>query len=134
MKIVTNRLIIVVITALIAMSAAGMAQIPKSDFKILEGEWDMTVDLGSEYNYSTCAFKTEGDSLQATWSGDYGEAGIRNITLEDMKVSFEFTIYVESDYMDINVSGTIENDTMSGIIGTYMGDFTFSASKRSKKK
>jgi hypothetical protein len=92
------------------------------------GLWTLIVRTTHGDQNMRLNLRREGDQLSGTLSGPTGTNDIRNAKLAGNEIRFSTSIQMNTDTVEINVTGTIQGDNMSGVVtvpalnGTF--DFT----------
>jgi imidazolonepropionase-like amidohydrolase len=92
------------------------------------GQWSLVVRTPQGEHTVRLNLRKEGDQINGTISGPAGTNEIRNARLTGNELRFSSSVQMNTDTVDVNVTGTIQGDTMSGVIvipamsGSY--DFT----------
>ena len=113
---------------LVSMPAATAAAGQETDNSALIGTWDVElIDVGFAMEL---VFKMEEDTLTGEMIFEMGSGVMENIEFKDN----ELTFYVEFDaggqIVGVDVSGTVEEDKISGFMNSDMGSAEFTGTKR----
>lgn len=94
----------------------------------LLGTWDVETEDG-QFSFAFKFFMEE-ETLAGTFEGPMGDVAMQNIEFKDNKVTFSFEIDAGGQMMAVDVDGTIDGDTIEGLIAADMGEMGFSGAKR----
>ena len=100
----------------------------ESDYDALLGEWDVETEDGQFMFVFT--FTLENDTLAGVMEGPTGEVEMENISFEDSELLFSVTVDAGGQVFVVDLSATIEEDSMEGFLSMEMGEMNFSGKKR----
>ena len=116
----------IVVIALVAAAAAVGAQ----DKVDLTGTWLLQVETGAGGGSPTFTFKQTGDKLEGTYEGTFGKADVKG-TVNGNKATWSFTADAQGTQLNIQYSGTVEQDTMKGTVTLgELGEGTFTGKRK----
>ena len=75
-------------------------------------------------------FTLENDTLAGVMEGPTGEVEMENISFEDSELLFSVTVDAGGQVFVVDLSATIEEDSMEGFLSMEMGEMNFSGKKR----
>jgi imidazolonepropionase-like amidohydrolase len=94
------------------------------------GEWALIVRTPQGEIESKLSLRREGDQITGTLSGPSGVFPLRNVVVAGNELRFGVSIQMGGDTMDSTVVGTIEGDTMRGVINLQaLGSFEFTGTR-----
>ena len=102
---------LVIILALVLVAFTALAAVD------LSGTWKGKTEVDGMEVELTMVLEKSGDTYTGKISDSAGfsdESEIRDFEFEEGKISFTFTIYNGSEYMDVTVSGQVEGDKLTG--------------------
>ena len=103
------------------------------DAKVLNvaGKWNITIDAPGQSIDLTFDFEQSGTSLTGTLNAPDlgGSTPIRNGKVTEDGFSFDATVSFQGTSLEINVTGTVNGDSVEGSVGTAMGPAPFSGKK-----
>jgi imidazolonepropionase-like amidohydrolase len=92
------------------------------------GQWSLVIRTPHGDQNMRLTLRKDGDQMSGTLSGPMGTNEIRNAKVTGNELRFSSSIQMNTDTVEINVTGTIQGDSMSGVVvvpalnGTF--DFT----------
>ena len=96
----------------------------------VSGAWNMTVELPGQSVPVTLSLKQEGEKLSGSvQSGFFGTAQIRNGSVTGDSFSFDVTIAVGGQNMDVAFTGKVSGNQISGAATSQQGAKPFSGTK-----
>jgi hypothetical protein len=96
----------------------------------VSGAWNMTVELPGQSVPVTLILKQEGEKLSGSvQSGFFGTAQIRNGSVTGDSFSFDVTIAVGGQNMDVAFTGKVSGNQISGAATSQQGAKPFSGTK-----
>ncbi|HEY0047978.1 MAG TPA: amidohydrolase family protein [Pyrinomonadaceae bacterium] len=96
----------------------------------VSGAWNMTVELPGQSVPVTLSLKQEGEKLSGSvQSGFFGTAQIRNGSVTGDSFSFDVTIAVGGQNMDVAFTGKVSGNQISGAATSQQGATPFSGTK-----
>jgi imidazolonepropionase-like amidohydrolase len=96
----------------------------------VSGAWNMTVELPGQSVPVTLSLKQEGEKLSGNvQSGFFGTAQIRNGSVTGDSFSFDVTIAVGGQNMDVAFTGKVSGNQISGAATSQQGATPFSGTK-----
>jgi imidazolonepropionase-like amidohydrolase len=94
------------------------------------GEWTLVVNSPQGDINVRLSLRREGDQILGTLTGPHGTTEIRNAKMTGNELRFSSSMPMQSDTVNISVTGTIEGDTMRGaIVIPALGSFEFTGTK-----
>jgi hypothetical protein len=95
------------------------------------GQWNLIVRSPQGDQNVRLTLRREGDQLNGTLAGPMGTYDIRNVGLTGNELRFSSSIQINTDTVEINVTGTIQGDNMSGVmvIPALNGSFDFTGTR-----
>ncbi len=94
------------------------------------GTWAVEVDTGQGTGNPSFTFKQEGEKLSGQYRGLFGEAPVTG-TIKGSAIEFWVDITVEGTKARVTYSGTVEKDTMKGIVKLGdLGEGTFKGTRK----
>jgi hypothetical protein len=92
------------------------------------GTWDVEImSMGMQMEF---IFKMDGDNLVGEMVFDMGGAELVDIAFEEGKLTFIASIDAGGQMIDLEGEATIEEDKMTGLLFSDMGEVEFSGTKR----
>jgi len=137
-KISAVRMTILLVAILLI--ATNLFAQKNGKYDALVGSWEGSADYQGQLFNITFTFTAENDSLKGTWAIEMGTFSIDYMEYKKIEDSenYELTGSIEMDmggqYMSLYLSGEIEKESMSGTIGSEMGNAQFTATKSKPKK
>lgn len=96
----------------------------------VSGAWNMTVELPGQSVPVTLSLKQEGEKLSGNvQSGFFGTAQIRNGSVTGDSFSFDVTVAVGGQNMDVAFTGKVSGNQISGTATSQQGATPFSGTK-----
>lgn len=87
------------------------------------GNWEMKFKVGERDITTNLIIKPDKEGeLMAEWQSQYGEHKITDLQYERGKLAFKRTSKFQDRQWDSTFEGTIQGDTLSGVIKSEMGD------------
>ncbi len=118
MTIVTRVLAVVLFAGALAGEPAKVA-----------GKWSAQLQLESITGHPTLVFKQDGEALSGTYEGHYGQSALEG-TIKEKKIHFAVTINAEGAPTKGVFEGTVEGDSMKGVVAFESGgEGTWSAER-----
>jgi imidazolonepropionase-like amidohydrolase len=103
--------------------AAGPAADPS-------GEWDMVIRTTQGDINGKLSLRREGEQINGTITTHAGSFAIQNAAVRGNQLRFSVSLQMGGDTMQASVTGTIEGDTMRGmIVMPALGSFEFTGSR-----
>lgn len=94
------------------------------------GEWTLVFSTPQGEINARLSLRKEGDQIVGTFSGPHGTAEIRNVKLTGNELRMSASMPIQSDTVEINITGTIEGNSMRGIAAVpSLGSFEFTGTK-----
>src|SRR5262245_57523688 len=104
-------------TSLLALSSLALAQ-------TVAGEWNATMETPADPVNYKAIFKVDGEKLSGTIKRSSGDAVLQG-TVKGKEIKFTYTVNYNNNELPINVTGTLEGDTIKGSVdianGSYQG-------------
>jgi len=91
-------------------------------------EINMNTPMGSQS--VTLTLKEEGGSLSGTFAGQMGSQEFSGGTVDGNKVKFDVNINAMGNQITLNVDGTIDGDSIAGMMNTPMGGAEFTGKRK----
>lgn len=89
------------------------------------GNWEMKFKVGERDITTNLIIKPDKEGeLMGEWQSQYGEHKITDVQYERGKLAFKRTSKFQDRQWDSTFEGTIQGDTLSGVIKSEMGDVT----------
>jgi hypothetical protein len=101
----------------------------ESDYDALLGEWDVETEDGQFVFVFT--FSLEEDTLAGVMEGPTGEVEMEDISFEDSELLFSVTVDAGGQVFVVDISATIEEDSLEGFLSMELGEMNISGKKRS---
>jgi hypothetical protein len=119
-------LISVILLLNIAAETADFDQTQESNPLI--GTWDIElIEMGFQLQF---VFKMEDDTLTGEMVFEMGSGTMENIKFEENELSFYVEFDAGGQILGVDVSGTVEEDKITGFMNSDMGTADFSGTKR----
>jgi phosphohistidine swiveling domain-containing protein len=110
-----------------ATTGAITTATPKLD---ISGAWNISVELPGQSVQVTLSLKQEGEKLSGNvQSGFFGTAQIRNGSVTGDGFSFDVTVAVGGQNLDVSFTGKVSGTQISGRATSPQGPATFSGAK-----
>ena len=94
------------------------------------GEWALVIRTPQGDTNARLSLRKEGDQLVGTLNSPQGTTDIRNVKLTGNELRFSSSVPIQSDTVEITVTGTIEGDTMRGVVVVpSLGSFEFTGTR-----
>jgi imidazolonepropionase-like amidohydrolase len=95
------------------------------------GQWDLVIQIPQGAQNMRLSLRKEADQILGSLSGSRGTYEIRNARLISNELQFSSSVQINTDTMEINVTGTIQGDSMSGVvtIPALNGSFDFTGTR-----
>jgi len=94
------------------------------------GEWTLVIRTPQGENTTTLSLRREGQEIRGTFAGPMGSYPIRNARMAGNQLTFSISIQMGSDTLDATATGTIEGDSMRGVMSlAALGQFEFTGSR-----
>ncbi|MFP5261696.1 MAG: amidohydrolase family protein [Blastocatellia bacterium] len=95
------------------------------------GQWTLVVRTPQGDQNMRLNLRREGDQLSGTLTGPAGTYEIRNARVSGSEVRFSASVQMNTDTVEINVTGTIQGDNMSGMVAVpaLNGTFDFTGTR-----
>jgi hypothetical protein len=101
----------------------------------ITGEWIFTSKFEAMTSDATMTITKNTDGkYSGTWSAQWGESTLSDITVDAGKVKFTQTSNFGGQDMKTSYEGTLENGKLKGAAKSQWGDFTFEGSRDESKK
>ena len=100
----------------------------------IEGEWSITINFISGVGHHIALIKAKGDTLSGLYKGQFKEGHLRGL-IKKNKVDFTGYLKHQATNITFHYTGTIEGDTMKGMVN--MGEYwsaTWTARRVYKKE
>lgn len=117
---------------LLLNTAAQTAAFNQTDnSSTLIGTWDIElIEMGFQLQF---VFKMEDDTLTGEMVFEMGSGTMENIKFEENELSFYVEFDAGGQAMGVDVSGTVEEDKITGFMSSDMGTTDFSGTKRKEE-
>ena len=117
----------VVLVCLLAVSfilpVRVSAQQPRSRRGGLYGDWQLKVQFGERQMEPILAFsRDEEGNLTADWISFFGVIELKDVKLEENKLSFVQTVRFGDNEFTSNFTGTVEEDKLTGVLSSDRGE------------
>lgn len=89
------------------------------------GLWNLVVRTPQGDHNARLTLRKEGDQITGTLNGPMGTYDIRNAKVTGNELRFSSSVQMNTDTVEINVTGTIQGDNMSGVIVVFALNSTF---------
>jgi carbon-monoxide dehydrogenase large subunit len=94
------------------------------------GEWSLVIRTPQGDTNARLSLRKEGDQIVGTLNSPQGTTDIRNVKLTGNELRFSSSVPIQSDTVEITVTGTIEGDTMRGVVVIpSLGSFEFTGTR-----
>jgi len=94
------------------------------------GEWALVVRTPQGETNARLSLRKEGDQIIGTLSGQQGTTDIKNAKVNGNELRFSASMPMGGDTVDLTVSGTIEGDSIRGmIVMPALGSFNFTGTR-----
>ena len=94
------------------------------------GEWSLVIRSPQGETSTTLTLRREGQEITGTFAGPMGSYPIRNARMSGNQLTFSMSVQMGSDTVDATATGTIEGDSMRGVISlAALGQFEFTGSR-----
>jgi imidazolonepropionase-like amidohydrolase len=95
------------------------------------GQWTLVVRTPHGDQNMRLNLRREGDQLSGTLSGPTGTYEIRNARVSGSEIRFSASVQMNTDTVEINVTGTVQGDNMSGVVAVpaLNGTFDFTGTR-----
>lgn len=93
------------------------------------GNYSVTIEIPGQATQATFAFTQQGEILTGTIQGQFGTAPIKNGKVTAEGFSFASTVEFGGQTIDLDVSGKVTGNQISGTITTPQGAIPFSGTK-----
>jgi len=113
---------------LLSFSAAAVLCAQSEDHKALLGTWD--VELTSMGMQMEFIFKMDEEKLAGEMNFDMGGAQMADIAFEEGKLTFTASVDAGGQMINIEAEATIDEEEMTGVMFTEMGEAEFVGTKR----
>ena len=80
------------------------------------GEWSLVLRMPQGEVNARLSLRKEGDQILGTLSAPQGTSEIRNARMNGNSLSFSYSLPINTDTVEFAVTGTIEGDTMRGVV------------------
>ena len=113
------------ITAALVLALPAMA-----DHHVTLGEWSMVMDFqGQEVPGTMTITEADGGGIAGVWTDDGGDTELVDVTFEGGTLTFTRSVDYQGDTFDIEYSGTIDGDSITGAFTTPAGDLETSGTR-----
>jgi imidazolonepropionase-like amidohydrolase len=94
------------------------------------GEWDLVMRSPQGEINAKLSLRREGEQITGTFSGPTGSFAIQNAVVSGNQLRFSVSLQMGGDTMQATVTGTIEGDSMRGVMMMpALGSFEFTGSR-----
>jgi imidazolonepropionase-like amidohydrolase len=95
------------------------------------GQWDLVVRSPRGDHNMRMNLRKEGDQITGSLSAHAGTFDIRNVRVTGNEIRFSSSAQLDSDTVEINVTGTIQGDNISGVVvvPSLNGSFDFTGTR-----
>jgi hypothetical protein len=128
MKKRKNPVLIIVGIAMFCFSLTLPGTAQESAYDALLGEWDVETEDGQFMFVFT--FTMEDDTLAGIMEGPTGEVEMEDVSFEDSELLFSVTVDAGGQVFVVDISATIEEDSLEGFLSMEMGEMNISGKKR----
>jgi hypothetical protein len=115
-----------VILSLLATVDTSAAQ--SKDYKAILGSWD--IEIAEPPMQIEFVFSIDEDTLYGELKSEVGSGVMEEIAFEDNKLTFIVSVDVGAQVFNLKVLATVDDDGMTGIMYSDMGESEFSGKKR----
>jgi hypothetical protein len=113
---------------LMSFTSASVVIAQAENYKALLGAWDVELTgMGMQMEF---IFKMDGEKLTGEMNFDMGAAELEDISFEEGKLTFTATVDAGGQTMGIEAEATIEEENITGVMFTEMGEAEFVGTKR----
>ena len=128
MKKTKNPALITIWIVLFCLSTFSLIIAQEKKYEGLLGTWDVETE-GGQYSF-VFTFSMENGTLKAMFSGTSGEDKMENINYEDNKLTFTVNVDASGQFLALNFSVTIKEETMEGTLSLEYGEANITGKKR----
>ncbi|MFB0518209.1 MAG: amidohydrolase family protein, partial [Acidobacteriota bacterium] len=82
----------------------------------IAGEWTMTIESPMMGMELTMTIEQSGDTFTGNLKGEMGEWELHSGSIEGNQITFTISVNIMEEIVELEVEGTVEEDTMSGTI------------------
>ena len=127
LKILCTMIVVLLLSAAAETSSIHQAE----DYSALIGTWDVEIiEMGFQMEL---VFKMEEEELTGEMIFEMGSGVMEKIEFEDGELTFYVEFDANGQVMGVDVSGTVEEDKISGFMASDMGKVEFTGTKREEK-
>ncbi|MFA9453200.1 MAG: hypothetical protein ACERK6_04725 [Candidatus Aminicenantaceae bacterium] len=113
---------------LMSFTSASVLIAQAENYTALLGAWDVELTgMGMQMEF---IFKMDGETLTGEMNFDMGAAELEDISFEEGKLTFTATVDTGGQTMGIEAEATIEEENITGVMFTEMGEAEFVGTKR----
>ncbi|MFC1553084.1 hypothetical protein ACFL7D_00475 [candidate division KSB1 bacterium] len=106
----------------------------KKNYDKILGTWDAAGDYGGTPFNFMFIFNTKDDTLKGSWSAEMMMFNLTKTTFENDTLKAEMYMDFGEQGWSISISAAVENEKMTGYMGSEMGNMSFSATRRKNNK
>jgi hypothetical protein len=128
MKKTKNPALITIWIVLFCLSTFSLIIAQEKKYEGLLGTWDVETESG-QYSF-VFTFSMENGTLKGMFSGTSGEDEMENINYEDNKLTFTVNVDAGGQFLAIDFSVTIKEETMEGMLSLEYGESNITGKKR----
>ena len=136
--IVAGAILAVVLSASVVIAADNVGAAPSTGSTSspqVTGEWNFTSKFEAMTSDATMTITKNAEGKYAgTWSAQWGESTLSDITVDANKVKFTQTSNFGGQDMKTSYEGTLEGGKLKGAAKSQWGDFTFEGTLRGEAK
>jgi hypothetical protein len=108
---------------LATLSPQASAQPAPSGRGGVYGDWQLKVEFGEQQMDAILSLaRNDEGNLTAQWISPWGVTDLKDVKLEENKLSFVQTVKFGDNEITSNFTGTIENDQVSGVLSSERGE------------
>ena len=132
MKNSTRLILAISLVFLLILSTVDASSAQSKDYKALLGSWDVEpVEPAIQMEF---VFTIDEDTLYGELRTEMGSGFMEEITFEDNKLTFLVSVDAGGQVFNLKVLATVDDDEMTGIMFSDMGESEFSGKKRKDNK
>ena len=138
--IVAGAMLASVLSASVVIAAEGVGSAPstssgQASSPQVAGEWNFTSKFEAMTSDATMTITKNAEGKYAgTWSAQWGESTLSDITVDANKVKFTQTSNFGGQDMKTSYESTLEGGKLKGTAKSQLGDFTFEGTLRGEAK
>ncbi len=115
----------------VAIAAAMVLALPAmSEHHVTLGDWSMVMDFqGQDVPGTLTIMEADGGGLAGKWTADGESTDLRDVKFEGGTLTFVRSVDYQGSEFDINYSGTIDGDSITGAFTTPAGELETNGSR-----